>query len=220
MRVNFFNRGRALIESHVVLFFFPFSPGHRHLRKTLFSPSTSKKKKTPPPPPPVSSATDNNKTTTAIVPDRARYHVFEMDGVDFLVGTAGDGRLDVRDAFVCDSASARASRAPFDGESGGAPGPSYSRAEGSGSPDLPQQPLPFVAVPWELRFEGDSLYKKPAWSKLLKVYLIAAARTEPSLRLDLTQVVSLDAATRSVRREEVVNRATCDDPQYTTLRIR
>ena len=75
-------------------------------------------------------------------------------------------------------------------------------------------------MPWELRFAGDSLYKKPAWSKLLKVYLIAATRTEPSLRLDLTQVVSLDAATRSVKREEVVNRATTDDPESTTLRIR
>ena len=170
---------------------------------------------------PLSSATanDGETATTAIVPDRARYHVFEMDGVDFLVGTSGDGRLDVRDAFVCDSTSSRSPSYALDGE-GGAPTPSYSRAEGSDSPDLPQQPLPFVAVPWELRFAGDSLYKKPAWSKLLKVYLIAATRTEPSLRLDLTQVVSLDAATRSVKREEVVNRATTDDPESTTLRIR
>ena len=141
-----------------------------------------------------------------------------MDGVDFLVGTSEDGRLDVRDAFVCDSTKSSSGRSSFGNDK--APTPSYSRAEGSDSPDLPQQPLPFVAVPWELRFAGDSLYKKPAWSKLLKVYLIAAARTEPSLRLDLTQVVSLDAATRSVRREEVINRATSDDPESTTLRIR
>ena len=163
----------------------------------------------------------NNETTTSIVPDRARYHVFEMDGVDFLIGTGDDGRLDVRDAFVCDSAKS-ASSYGYDGGDGeeGAPTPSYSRAQGHDSPDLPQQPLPFVAVPWEARFDGDTLYKKPAWSKLLKVYLIAAARTEPSVRLDLTQVVSLDAATRSVRREEVVNRATSGDPEHTTLRIR
>lgn len=164
------------------------------------------------------ASSSDSSSSTAIVPDRARYHVFEMDGVDFLIGTGDDGRLDVRDAFVCDSSSASSS-STFDDEED-VPTPSYSRAEGHDSPDLPQQPLPFIAVPWEVRFDGDTLYKKPAWSKLLKVYLIAATRTEPSLRLDLTQVVSLDAATRSVRREEVINKATNGDPQHTTLRIR
>lgn len=187
-----------------------FSPlfAHRHLF-LFFQPS------------PATSNNNEATTTTSIVPDRARYHVFEMDGVDFLIGTGDDGRLDVRDAFVCDSSSAKNGGASHYGDDeDGAPAPSYSRAEGHDSPDLPQQPLPFVAVPWEVRFDGDTLYKKPAWSKLLKVYLIAAARTEPSVRLDLTQVVSLDAATRSVRREEVVNRATSEDPEHTTLRIR
>ncbi len=178
------------------------------------------------PPPPLffldllffpATTSNDNETSTAIVPDRARYHVFEMDGVDFLIGTGDDGRLDVRDTFVCDSTNSKSFAYAADDD---APTPSYSRPEGHDSPDLPQQPLPFVAVPWELRFDGDTLYKKPAWSKLLKVYLIAASRTEPSVRLDLTQVVSLDAATRSVRREEVMNRATASDPQHTTLRIR
>jgi hypothetical protein len=164
------------------------------------------------------TATSSNAETTAIVPDRTRYHVFEMDGVDFLIGAGDDGRLDVRDAFVCDSTSSSNTSFPDGDEQ--PPTPSYSRAKGHDSPDLPQQPLPFVAVPWELRFDGDTLYKKPAWSKLLKVYLIAAERTEPSLRLDLTNVVSLDAATRTVRREEVLNKATSDNPEHTTLRIR
>lgn len=141
-----------------------------------------------------------------------------MDGVDFLIGAGDDGRLDVRDAFVCDSTSNSSSSFLDDEEQPATP--SYFRAEGHDSLDLPQQPLPYVAVPWELRFDGDTLYKKPAWSKLLKVYLIAAERTVPSLRLDLTNVVSLDAATRTVKREEVINRATSDDPEQTTLRIR
>ena len=200
--------GVCCLNSHAVfLFFFLLLTA---TSSSFFSSSSS------------SSATNNNDTTTStsIVPDRARYHVFEMDGVDFLIGAGDDGRLDVRDAFVCDSAPKNSCSGLEDDGDGNAPAPSYSRAQGHDSPDLPQQPLPFVAVPWELRFDGDTLYKKPAWSKLLKVYLIAAARTEPSVRLDLTQVVSLDAATRSVRREEVVNRATSADPEHTTLRIR
>jgi len=135
-----------------------------------------------------------------------------MDGVDFLIGSGDDGRLDVRDAFVCDRDS--------NSNSSSTPSSSYSRPEGHDAPDLPQQPLPFVAIPWETRFDGDTLYKKPAWSKLQRVYLVAARATEPALKLDLSTIVRLDASTRSVRREEVDNRATTDDPDATTLRIR
>lgn len=161
------------------------------------------------------------------MPDRARYHVFEMDGVDFLIGSGDDGRLDVRDAFVCDrnslSSSSFSSSSSSSSSSAAAPSSSsssYSRPAGHDSPELPQQPLPFVAIPWESRFDGDTLYKKPSWSKLQRVYLVAARATEPTLRLDLGTVVRLDASTRSVRREEVDNRATTDDPDATTLRIR
>lgn len=141
-------------------------------------------------------------TPLDVVPNRDRYHVFELDGVDFLVAAAPDGGLDPADAYV------------FDADAG-----VYSRPAISGSPDLPPGPAPYVAIPWESKFDGDTLYRKEASSKTLRVYLIKAKTAAP-LTLDLATVVSLDAATRAVTRETVVVQATSDDPERTTLRIR
>ena len=95
----------------------------------------------------------------------------------------------------------------------------YSRPGGAPAADLPPGPAPYVAIPWESKFDGDTLYRKEASSKTLRVYLIKATTTTP-LALDLATVVSLDAATRAVTREAVIVEATSDDPERTTLRIR
>jgi len=140
--------------------------------------------------------------TLDVVPNRDRYHVFELDGVDFLVAASPDGALNPADAYV------------FDAEAG-----VYSRPGGAPAADLPPGPAPYVAIPWESKFDGDTLYRKEASSKTLRVYLIKATTTTP-LTLDLATVVSLDAATRAVTREAVIVEATNDDPERTTLRIR
>ena len=114
---------------------------------------------------------------------------------------ADDGALDVRDAYVHDTAAGV-----------------WSRPAGDPPPSLPPT-APYAAVPWELTFDGDTLYKKPAWRKTLKMFLVKAVDRDTD-RLDLTTVVVLDAAKRSVTRGRVTDRTTTDDPHRTWLRIR
>ena len=145
-------------------------------------------------------------SNTSPPPDRSRYHAFELDGCEFLVARSPDGVLDVADTYVLD-------------EQAGV----YSRPAGDAPSSLPP-PGVYAAVPWEEKFRGDTLYREPAWSKTLRIYLVraldgdgdaAAANT-----LDLKTVVALDAEKRSVRRAPVEDRTTSQDPNRVTLRIR
>ena len=155
---------------------------------------------------PPRATADADPPTSLAPPDRARYHAFELDGCEFLVSLLDDGRLDLRDAYVLDKGAGV-----------------YARPSGDDPATLPP-PAPFVAVPWEEKFHGDTLYRKPPRSRTLRMYLVPStardggdAETAP---LDLTTVVVLDADARSVARAPVVDQTTKGAQGGTTLRIR
>lgn len=100
----------------------------------------------------------------------------------------------------------------------------YSRPAGDGPASLPP-PGVYAAVPWEEKFRGDTLYREPAWSKTLRIYLVRALDGDggdaaSANTLDLKTVITLDAEKRSVTRAPVEDQSTSQDPNRVTLRIR
>lgn len=150
---------------------------------------------------PFEASTESEESQTADDTSESQgYASIQLDGCEFLVAQTADGRMDLRDVYVLD-------------QDGGV----YARPVTSG--EMPQEPALYVAVPWRQEFLGDLSHNKDPWIKDLKMFLIQDAPTEGGM-LSLENVFVLDAASRSVAREEVVRETDSEDPLDNILRIR
>lgn len=134
-------------------------------------------------------------------PEGQGYASVSLEGCEFLVAQMEDGRLDLRDVYVLD-------------EEAGV----FARPETTG--DMPEEPAQYVQVPWREEYLGDRSNGKDAYHRDLKMFLIHDNSTEDGGMLDLERVFVLDAASRSVAKEEVVRETASDNPLDLILRIR
>lgn len=136
-----------------------------------------------------------------LVPSKEGYHAIKLEGCEFLLATTADGKLDLSDVYVQDD------------ESG-----IYAQPEVSGG-TIPESPQLYSEIEWREEFLGDVMFDKPPMILVKMVYLIHVTQHEPR-RLDLTNVWTLHAASRSICKAAVDMRTETQDPAEMVLRIR